>query len=737
MFQGVHTLYNGMLYCKHSFPPMTTAFPASPLRRLSRALSILFLSVPLAQAANVGDLVDRNWIEIGSPNFRVVTDQPEDVARHMIVDLENLRYISNRVRGAQSLDGPPLTIVAMGRSSFATLGLPQNMAGVFQMSRHGYAAIARIEDYVTSAAASDVSRATILHEYHHFLLHYSPETTAYPRWYDEGMSEYWSSLVIQDGMAWFGHPVDGSHREDWLTDRTGRINLDTKWLFNTTRLSYDDSTRSGARDTARFYACAKYAIHYFNSSPELRRQLAHYLRLHNMGLSEDQAVRFAFKKSYEELDVDMRRYVERRMMARGFSTAKDALDLPQVQVKVTKLDQAAAYAVLADVVPRFAKRDAKVVRELVDTNLKLHPDDPKATIIAVNHGVVDDGTTRLDTLLKRYPNDAGLLATRAEGLHMAAVAMHDTGTPGWEAPLKEARDLARRAITADPSNPLAYFTLGQAYRLAPDLGPVQEGIAGLDTLVIYEPRPGSFRALAHLYLRNKQMNEAIKSIRSAVAFDAAGNNPLDALLMENLELVADMASSATPDGKGLRYTSGAVYEGAVAGGKPDGKGKWLRPTGSYYEGDFVQGQPSGHGKLVSERGVAYEGEFAAGMARGTGRISFPAGGKMVSYEGGVADAVPSGPGVLVTKHGRLEATFVQGEAHGEGVFVPVHAAPMRGTWRYGAYQWPMADKLAFFGGIDGEGRRRGTGWCRADASARIDLCRYKEDRKVALDTEDD
>ena len=716
---------------------MTTVFPASPLRRLRRALSILFLSMPLAQAGDVSDLVDQHWIAIDSPHFRVVTDQREDVARQMIVDLENLRYISNRVRGAQSLDGPPLTIVAMGRSSFATLGLPQNMAGVFQMSRHGYAAIARIEDYVTSAAASDVSRATILHEYHHFLLHYSPETTAYPRWYDEGMSEYWSSLIVEDGMAWFGHTVEGSGRENWLTDRSGKVNLDTKWLFNTHKLDFD-ATRVGMTDTARFYARAKYAIHYFNSSPELRRQLANYLRLHNMGLSEDQAIHFAFKKSYEELDNDMRKYVERRLTARGFSTGKDGLALPQVDVKVTQLDRGATYAVLADVVPRFMKRDSKVARELIETNLKLRPDDPKATSIAVQRGAVDDPEARLTTLLKRYPNDAGLLATRAEGLLMAAVAMHATGAAGWEAPLEEARGLSRRAIKADPSNPLAYYVLGNVYRLSPTIGPVEEGIAGLDTLVIYEPSPGAFRALAHLYLRNKQLQEAIKSIRSAVAFDAAGKTPLDALLMENLELVADMETSATPDGKGLRYPSGAVYEGAVAGGKPDGKGKWSRPDGSYYEGDFAQGLPSGHGRLVSERGVAYEGDFAAGMARGTGRIGFPAGGKMVSYEGGVADAVPSGAGVLVTQDGRLEAAFVDGEAHGDGVFVPAHnPAPIRGKWLYGDYQWPAVDKVAFAGGIDGEGRRRGMGWCQTAVSPHIDMCRYKDDRKVALDTKDD
>lgn len=722
-----------MLYCKPSFPP----FPLMKTAFLSRALSLLFLSMPLAHAGDVSDLVEQKWIEIDSPNFRVVTEQPEDVARRMIVDLENLRHISNRVRGAESLPGPPLTIVAMGRSSFATLGLPREIAGVFQLSRYGYAAIARIEDYVTSAAASDVSRATILHEYHHFLLRYSPDTTAYPKWYNEGMSEYWSSLVIQDGRAWFGHPVAGSGREHWLVDMSGRINLDTKWLFNTTRLTYDN-TRSGAMDTARFYARANYAIHYFNSSPELRKQLAHYLRLYNMGLSTDQAVRFAFKKSYAELDVDMRRYVDRRLMARGFSIGKDGLALPQVEVKVAKLDLAATYAVLADVVPRFAKRDSKVAKELIETNLKLHPDDPTANSIAVQRGGGADGWTRLGALLKRYPKDAGLLATRAEGAYMAALAMRDTGTPGWEAPLKEARDLARRAITADPSNPLAYYTLGHVYRLAPDIGPVQEGIAGLDSLVVYEPSPGSFRALAHLYLRNKQLLEAVKSMRSAVAFDAAGKNPLDALLMENLEIVADMGATATPVAGGLRYTTDAVYEGALVGGKPDGKGKWSRPNGSYYEGDFVHGLPSGHGKLVSERGVAYEGEFAAGMARGIGRISFPAGGKMVSYDGGVEDAVPSGPGILVTQDGRLDVTFVEGEAHGDGVFVPARGAvPVRGTWRYGAYQWPAADKVVFAGGIDGEGRRRGVGWCHAAGSLQIDMCRYKEDRRVAIETADD
>ena len=82
-------------------PHMKNAVAAFPLRHLARLLSALCMLVPLAHA-NAGDatdLVGKDWIEIDSPHFRVVTEQPENVARQMVVDLENLRYISNRVRG--------------------------------------------------------------------------------------------------------------------------------------------------------------------------------------------------------------------------------------------------------------------------------------------------------------------------------------------------------------------------------------------------------------------------------------------------------------------------------------------------------------------------------------------------------------------------------------------------------------------------------------------------------------
>jgi hypothetical protein len=719
--------------CSTTKSIMKTAFTATSLHRLPRTLSALLMLVPLAHAnAGVSDLVDKNWIEIDSPHFRVVTEQPEHVGRQMIVDLENLRYISNRVRGAQSMDGPPLTIVAIGKSSFRALRLPENWGGAFSLSRHGYAALASLDQYATSSDENNYSRATLLHEYHHFLMHFSPETTSYPTWYDEGMSEYWSSLVIQDGMAWFGK---GIGRERSLRDASGDATFNTKWLFSSPRLTFDDEP-ANVSEVGWFYSQSSYAIHYFNSSPELRRQLADYLRLHNMGLSQERAVQLAFKKSYAELNDDLLSYIHHDIKVRGFSIGKDGLALPQVQVKVTKLDRPAIYAILADVVPHFGKRDNKASRELIETNLKLHPDDVNANTIAVTFDAVDDADTRLPALLQRYPNDARLLAAHAERLRRRALGMHDTGVPGWEPLLLEARALHRRAIKADSNTSLAYYGLGYLYTLLPGSEPVQEGIAGLDTAVIYEPTPDCFRALARLYLRDKQLRNALTSMRSAVAFDTRGKHPVDVVLMENLEILAEMNGDATPDAKGLRYKSGSVYEGTLADGKPHGKGKWSDVNGSYYEGDFVHGLPSGHGRLVSERGAVYEGDFLAGMAHGKGRMTFPETSKVLSYEGGVNDAVPDGPGVLVTKDGRLETTFLQGEAHGDGIFTPARGgAPLKGKWFYGGYQWLAADNIVFTGGIDAKGRRDGYGWCRAGASTKIEDCRYKDDRKIALDAD--
>jgi hypothetical protein len=627
--------------------------------------------VPVSATPTLDDLTKEKWIAVSSANFRIVTEQPERVARQMVIDLENLRYVSNRLRGAMSLDGPPLTIVAVGKENAEALQLPKELEGIFQLSRRGYAAIAKVSDSWFLSDRISNSRAVFLHEYHHFLLMYCTQATAYPFWYNEGMSEYWSSMQLEDGKVWFGDPSRNHGREKDLFDRYGNIFFETRLLFGTAAL-LKGSSAADKFENARLYSRARFAIHYFNSTPELRRQLAQYLRLYNMGLSQEQAVRIAFGQTFDQLDAALRDYVVKGMVRHGFDIGPDGLDLPKFAVKATPIDRAAAIAVLADVVPRFIPSNSTATRELVAINLAANPDDPDAHALALEFTpgkiTVREAQDKVAELEQRFPNNPRLLALHADFLASPYINLRASGAKGWEAGIEQARGLYRQSIAASAFNPRAYSGLGALNAAVPELGPVDEGIAALDTATIYEREPKSFRALADLYLRKKQLRPALLSIRSAVAFNTHEQRPFDVLLLENLELLMDL-TQAIPTETGMRFKSGSTYTGPVRDGKPEGTGTWLRPDGSSYTGEFKDGVPSGHGTLRSERGDLYDGNFVNGFATGRGNMTFSP-GKMKSYDGEVVNATPEGKGVLTTDDGRLAATFRNGVALAGGTFTP-------------------------------------------------------------------
>ena len=180
-------------------------------------------------------------------------------------------------------------------------------------------------------------------------------------------------------------------------------------------------------------------------------------------------------------------------------------------------------------------------------------------------------------------------------------------------------------------------------------------------------------------MRKKDLRRALLSIRNAVAFNTKEQRPFDVLLLENLEMLADLTQSS-PSPTGLHFKSGATYTGPVRDGKPEGHGTWLRPDGSSYDGEFKDGLPSGHGTLTSERGDEYDGDFADGFASGHGQMTFGP-GKMKSYDGEVANATPQGKGVLTTNAGRLAATFRNGVALAGGTLTRVPADAVTGATR--------------------------------------------------------
>ena len=694
------------------------------------ALAAALYSIP-AFGADIDALFRVNWVQAETKHFRVVTDQKVELARLMVNDLEHMRHFSSRALGVDALEGiAPLTVLAIDDPDlYKKLGLSENSAGVFFTSMRGFAAVAKVRGYIGDGDTQTFARSVMLHEYHHFLVRMTQLTVAYPMWCDEGMAEYFSTFSYDNASVTVGKIDELDNRISGLYHASGSMHIDSGKLFNTTKLDYATTNWSNRIELHAFYARAGFVIHYFNSSPELRAQLAHYLRLYNLGIGQDRAAQLAFKRSYAELDKDIARYLVRNLSTRVFKATDGPFKFPPVDIKVEALDRPRVAAALAAVLPHMVV-PGEAIAAVLARNLQLNPDSAQANVDALRFAPKGYSEAATLALSERFPDNAQLLVMLADWTRGHAEALRASGLPGWQERLLKARDQFRRAAKLDPTYPAAYYGLGRVYLSLPDSEPLDEGIAGFDTASIYSPRPDIFRGLATLALRAKHPDEARTALRQAVTFSEPGSYSEDALLLDNLELLKDLNNAEpTPTPDGLVYKSGARYVGQLRGLKPDGAGKLERINGSYIEGIFRDGLPL-TGKLVSERGGEYEGQFSAGVAGGQGALRYPKGAPATSYVGGIALGKPSGRGVLTGPSGRYEGDFLSGDAHGEGNFTPAaKSVAMRGQWLYGRYVWPVSDGEVFVGEIDAKGEASGAGYCHgAAANSAIRFCRRGDDQ---------
>ncbi|SEN30999.1 Uncharacterized conserved protein [Duganella sp. CF517] len=702
------------------------------------ALAAALCSLP-AFGADIDALFRARWVQAESKHFRVVTDQDAETARLMVNDLEHMRHFSSRALGIEALDTVgPLTVLAIGNTTlFDKLGLPENYGGLFSYTLRGFAAIGNVKGYVGDSNTPTFARNVLLHEYHHFLIRMTERTVAYPMWCDEGLAEYFSTFRYDNTSVTVGDVDEQSGRISGLFGPSGGIDIDTETLFNTTKLDYIKTTRTNKMEINAFYARAGFVVHYFNSSPELRAQLNHYLRLYNLGIGQEHAARLAFKRSYAELDKDIARYLVKRLSVRVFKATDGPFKFPTVDIQVQTLDQPRVTAALAAVLTRVSMpRDA--IEAVVARNLQDNPDSAQAHIDRLRFSPTGYGGATVRALSERFPGNAQLLDMLGDTMLNHGEALRAAGLPGWQAQMIKARDQFRLAAKADPGYPATYRGLGQVYLNLPDGEALDDGITGFDTASIFQRSPDMFRGLATLALRARDTGQALAALRHAVTFTKPSRYSEDALLLDNLELLNDARESApSPTADGLAYKSGTRYVGQVNGLKPDGAGKLVRINGSYIEGTFRDGLPL-TGKLVSARGGEYEGQFDAGIAGGEGALRYPKGAPATSYAGGVALGKPSGHGVLIDATGRYEGGFVNGEPHGEGGFTPA-AKPVtvRGKWLYGRYVWPAANGEVFVGAIDASGQPSGEGYCYVAATnSGLRECRRGDERSKVAKSDD-
>jgi hypothetical protein len=702
-----------------------------PLKLSSLMLFLVAaLLCPSSLALDMEKIADDDWLHITSPNFEVITDLDEETGRHLIQDLEDYRYFSIEKFGLSLIGNlKPLKILAIGKgSNFKNLDLPEMWAGVFRLDSHGYSAIANVKDYTTNMKTSNWGRQVLFHEYNHFLVRFSENSKIYPKWYDEGMAEYWGTFKYKNDKVFVGDPDAIAFRAQAMVNGGGTIILDTEKLFKITELPMTSKKLSDQAMVGEFYAQSFYLIHYFNSSPELTAALNNYIRYLNLGYKEDPAFQKAFNMSYSDLDKNAKKYLKKRLLMLVMSSTEGKFNFPTAKIAINKLDKAAFYSQMSEMLPNYGVMDKKSIKQLIDNTITLNPNNIDAKMLLVMHGYITEPQKILQELEQQAPKNYKLLTYKGDVLRNSANILRAAGISNWEDTMKQARTYYRRAINADPSLPLAYFGLSDVYNFLPASEPLHEGVAGFDTASLYGRDEMTFAGLAILLMRMDKGVETLPALRNTISFSKEKEKSGFALTLDNIELLKDVTLlKGQPTPEGLSYSSGAVFIGKVVKGKPEGTGKISRPNGSYFSGNFVDGVMQGPGKLVTNGGYIYDGEFKNGIARGKGKITFPENSWAISYEGDIHYGVPHGKGIAFTKNCQYEGDFWYSKLHGQGTLsITDSKIKLSGKWIENNYEWPEENGNIFVGAVGGSGKRNGTGICKIPATGKMVWCTYKD-----------
>ncbi|MEF2243355.1 stalk domain-containing protein [Paenibacillus sp. IITD108] len=152
----------------------------------------------------------------------------------------------------------------------------------------------------------------------------------------------------------------------------------------------------------------------------------------------------------------------------------------------------------------------------------------------------------------------------------------------------------------------------------------------------------------------------------------------------------DIDSSITSYNLGIIYSNKTAYEGEVANGIPNGKGKLIHDGELFFEGQFKNGKIEGIGKMydIDNPKSYYEGNFQNNRFHGDGKLIYDDGGYHVgSYDNGMRE----GNGKLYSGDGKLSYS---------GMF-KLDALHGAGTGYYNSYKY--VGEYAF-GSFNGQGK---------------------------------
>ncbi len=404
---------------------------------LPRAL-VLALLLGLARAGWSAE-----WIEVRSPNFRVIANTGETRARGVAGELERIRLVFRSALVNMSQD-PGLPIVAFAVRNDESLRelLPEyweregrKPAGVFLRGSDKHYVVLSVN------TRSEERYRRIYHEYFHLLL--SLNVQRLPVWLNEGLAEFWEQTVIRGSRVNMGTP-NASHIE--LLYREPMMPLH-ELLSIEQNPHVSDPDRVGI-----FYAQAWALTHLlmFGEKGEGATSLGKYVRMVEEGSDSRQAFVSLFG-GFDGMEKKLERYVRLVRMPGLQMEAPEKIDDDSFAVAV--LSEAAAAAARGNFLVSGARPDAAL--PLLERALALAPANALALeSMGFYHYRKQQYKEAKEWFSKATSVDSESFLCH---YHLALLLMSEGGDDD------QVKESLRHAIALNPKFAPAYADLGRIY----------------------------------------------------------------------------------------------------------------------------------------------------------------------------------------------------------------------------------------------------------------------------------
>jgi tetratricopeptide (TPR) repeat protein len=437
------------------------------------------------------------WIASRTPRLELLTDAGEKSASRVLDRMATIRQVLGEEEGTQRA----LRIFVFASEREFRLYTEGTATGGFYQSGPE-------RDYIVLPAGAAFSR-TVAHEYVHRILNRG--APRYPRWLDEGLAEFYSTVEVRAGKALIGLPV-----ETHLAILARGRELTSQELERAV-----SSTYLNERELAGiFYAQSWALVHMLKLGQGWREKTPAFFAMLASGDEPSAAFRAAFGRTLQDAIQELPGYLMHLRAARVEASAK----VREEALPVQRLDTISATLVRADLALHTEKFD--LARRLFEDAARSHVDSPEAEAGLGTLAMAQDRRAEAQQHLQRAIE---LHATGGEMFfELAMLKREEDSTRGEVDPLLE------RAIAADPSYAEAHLLLGQ---IQTDRGDYSHAIPHLEAAAAILPRQSDiWHALAYAQMKAGMKDAARESAARAVATArSVDTDRMARALLESLE----------------------------------------------------------------------------------------------------------------------------------------------------------------------------------------------------------